>query len=378
MKQQKTQRIFTCILVFVLFISSLKAQEWNNVLQSEVNTVVQEMEDIYGNIVDIEYNQVNYFLNSLLAGSSPTGACPPPNPVSIYEYNANGVRFEWNNMPTAQKYRIAYLNLETGNQGQSTYSPSANNLYNLYNIPDGLYLFAVQTSCNSVKGGLAIIIAEKDIFLLVDEDMPCNCPSKNTIPFANVNIPLTPGDEFMIKFENSGSSIYKLRGKVELDGNVSVNPYCPADILQTAEMVNNIVYVDGLTGALLVTHEGAELNINTPGIDAFFMYCDGAFPDRDPIAALTTDHSTSNQFLLYPNPVKDQFQLSFTLDQEAIVSTQLVHVNGQIIQQFSKGERFSKGQQSLEFSLSDAHPKGFYFVQIMINQEPHYLKFCKK
>ena len=175
MKQVKKALTVFTFGIALLCNTNLLAQQWSPVTQSDVNTVVQEMDDLYGDIIEIDNSVITNFLQTLLNGSLPAGCAPPA--ASIDTYTTNAIRFEWSPISGAGKYRIGFLNLQSGSHGQENYNPAPNDIYQLTNVPDGLYLFAFQSFCGPKPGALSITIADKDIMLITGSTSSCNCRS---------------------------------------------------------------------------------------------------------------------------------------------------------------------------------------------------------
>ena len=74
-----------------------------------------------------------------------------------------------------------------------------------------------------------------------------------------------------------------------------------------------------------------------------------------------------SDFYLFPNPVKDQFNLEFQLANEDYVSIDIISIDGQLVKQITKGKLFGAGRQDIEISTNSI-AAGTYLCRIQTSQ----------
>ena len=87
----------------------------------------------------------------------------------------------------------------------------------------------------------------------------------------------------------------------------------------------------------------------------------------NPTIALETQKPIDN-FKVYPNPVSDQFNLSFTLKKESFVTIKVLDVLGNEVMTLF-GQKLSAGDQSNTFYINSKLNSGFYFIRIIADSD---------
>ena len=81
-------------------------------------------------------------------------------------------------------------------------------------------------------------------------------------------------------------------------------------------------------------------------------------------------------FVIYPNPAKQQISVTYRLTDESLVSMELTDINGKNINTIFSGETKS-GQQIIDLDVSELS-QGIYFLRIAIGEKIYYEKFIKQ
>ncbi|MCX6350653.1 MAG: T9SS type A sorting domain-containing protein [Bacteroidetes bacterium] len=94
----------------------------------------------------------------------------------------------------------------------------------------------------------------------------------------------------------------------------------------------------------------------------------------------TTGIQENNSVILsssvFPNPVKDKLNVSFTLAQNTLVEANLVTLNGAVVQRLYLSQK-EKGTHALSFNM-DEMPAGIYLLQLTANSSTTYKKIVKQ
>ncbi|QEK50657.1 T9SS type A sorting domain-containing protein [Pedobacter aquae] len=85
--------------------------------------------------------------------------------------------------------------------------------------------------------------------------------------------------------------------------------------------------------------------------------------------------STTQHAIVFPNPFKSDFKLSFYNPEKGIVKFTITNLNGAVLQKHSK--LFEVGQQQADFYIDEA--PGLYILQVeYVNKEPEVFKVIRK
>lgn len=99
-----------------------------------------------------------------------------------------------------------------------------------------------------------------------------------------------------------------------------------------------------------------------------------ALPPLKPIAAgkAIVDKPVSDKLLtdveVYPNPVSDQLNLTYTVNKNASVTIKIMDVLGNEVTTLLS-QRVDAGPQKKTFSLSNKLSSGFYFLRLVVGTE---------
>ena len=76
------------------------------------------------------------------------------------------------------------------------------------------------------------------------------------------------------------------------------------------------------------------------------------------------NYETLNSILYYPNPVKDNLNIVFNLEKQAMVEVSVINITGQEIKKYNYS--LSEGSNNISMDMSDIKP-GIYFVRLNAN-----------
>lgn len=82
----------------------------------------------------------------------------------------------------------------------------------------------------------------------------------------------------------------------------------------------------------------------------------------------TESEKTLSDVKIYPNPITDQVNLSYTLRHDANITIRIMDVLGNPVVTLLQ-QRLPAGNQSNSFSLSNRLTSGFYFIRVTIGTE---------
>jgi hypothetical protein len=88
------------------------------------------------------------------------------------------------------------------------------------------------------------------------------------------------------------------------------------------------------------------------------------------------NHSKTFKTQLFPNPSNGRFKLSLESLENGAYSIRIFNMNGQFIQNVDSGKVRAGERRIIGVNL-DAHPDGFYLIEILLNGEKQSLKFEK-
>jgi len=84
-----------------------------------------------------------------------------------------------------------------------------------------------------------------------------------------------------------------------------------------------------------------------------------------------------NNFLVYPNPVKEILNLDFYLDQPAVLSANLYNAAGKKVANLLEDKAFNNGFGTQQFQVSEHLPQGVYFLKITNGTNTTNIKLIK-
>jgi hypothetical protein len=74
-------------------------------------------------------------------------------------------------------------------------------------------------------------------------------------------------------------------------------------------------------------------------------------------------------FSIYPNPVSGSFNLDFDLEENAVVSVDLLDITGRVVKNLTTSKTMSRGPQHLRYNLQNNLSKAMYLLRIKINDQ---------
>ena len=115
-----------------------------------------------------------------------------------------------------------------------------------------------------------------------------------------------------------------------------------------------------------------------PYTSAVLILASGGTTQAVANTAEVVDANTLNplkpSFVLYPNPVTDNFSIELTNSQTGKMNVQIINVSGQILHSLM----LNKDIQSTQFTLPASDlPKGVYFVQVHVGNWSDIKRFVK-
>ncbi|MEZ4957962.1 MAG: peroxidase family protein [Saprospiraceae bacterium] len=100
-----------------------------------------------------------------------------------------------------------------------------------------------------------------------------------------------------------------------------------------------------------------------------------AKPHDDIVDVEEISAKNDNNLKLYPNPAKDQFNVSFTAPYTGEVQLEIINLNGQLLD--AKYFTVQQGQQEFNYQFNSNIPAGIYQVAIRLNNEVLQKKIVK-
>ena len=127
--------------------------------ESNLDGTVNEIFNLYGSQIDLDYFEVYEYVWRFVKGATDAEACPPPYP-EIDQVANNSVSFFWSPVSQAQFYTIYHLNLNNGSSGVTQTDVPAITISGL----KGLVLFGFHSNCgDGIYGPSNIIIVDVDM-----------------------------------------------------------------------------------------------------------------------------------------------------------------------------------------------------------------------
>ena len=168
-KLVKWLAIAYCPLITFVFPNVLHAGIVLN--ENNLNEVVDEIEYLYGHLIDIPIDDVKDILEPLTFGPFDSDLSAPDAQVTFED--VNDIEFTWSPQSAATSYLALYLHLGVGINGSAT--TTANQVS--YGLGAGWYLFAFQAHSNLGTGSSFIIIEDRPLaFASVEEECRCVRP----------------------------------------------------------------------------------------------------------------------------------------------------------------------------------------------------------
>lgn len=251
----------------------LSAQPISEVSSNNLNQYLYEMQDYFGQIMNVSTTQLGIFMQPFVAGGN-SATCSTPAPSVISE-TAQQITFRWPGAPGSQ-YRVAYINLLTGTRETTV----INSKQHTFHVPDGLYQFSFQQICGGKKSKAVIIILDKVVALTELPGLECDCVVEEVYTGFEVNGMSLAGNEEMdisIRDESNEDNVIfqmHLQKACVMCNNYWVNPYCDDNSVNYS---NDISYVDlgeEETNVLLITGQMMTLEFDlSDGYEAVVSIC---------------------------------------------------------------------------------------------------------
>ncbi|POY38335.1 hypothetical protein C3K47_02755 [Solitalea longa] len=93
-------------------------------------------------------------------------------------------------------------------------------------------------------------------------------------------------------------------------------------------------------------------------------------PGRSIMFASTQDDTKNiSDVKVYPNPVNDEFTVSYNLKKDNTVTIKLMDLLGNEISTLVSQQQTSAGTQEIKFNVRNSLQKGFYFVRVTVGNE---------
>jgi uncharacterized delta-60 repeat protein len=121
---------------------------------------------------------------------------------------------------------------------------------------------------------------------------------------------------------------------------------------------------------------GGDLLMAGGSVNPIFNVSDFAlakFVDQD----LSAGNFHRGNFSVYPNPFSNTLHLDFNLAESAVLSADLVDMNGRTITTFFEGLNFISGANTTTFSMPETLAKGIYFFRIFDGRNVSNIKIVK-
>ncbi|MFK7774696.1 MAG: T9SS type A sorting domain-containing protein [Saprospiraceae bacterium] len=192
---------------------------------------------------------------------------------------------------------------------------------------------------------------------------------------------------------NTNNSIVLPNGKILVNGILD-KPSTVAEKSFAVRQYNSDGTIDenfGVNGIIYANLQG--INITTPwiGINAdeniiqVGRIVEGGVSDIVAVRYLldgfvgTLDFGLeSKSVLVFPNPIEDNFNLSFNLKNEKELGVFLSDMNGKVINNFYANQKFMAGEHQLNLNVGEDLPAGIYHLTIVEENVPVTVQVIKK
>ncbi|UKJ08849.1 T9SS type A sorting domain-containing protein [Solitalea lacus] len=94
-----------------------------------------------------------------------------------------------------------------------------------------------------------------------------------------------------------------------------------------------------------------------------------AAPSRSIMFADASEEKLISDVKVYPNPVNDEFTISYNLKRDNTVTIKLMDLLGNEISTLVSQQRATAGTQEIKFNVRNSLQKGFYFVRVTVGNE---------
>jgi uncharacterized delta-60 repeat protein len=177
----------------------------------------------------------------------------------------------------------------------------------------------------------------------------------------NTKLPFGDVDQFVIKLNANGTT----------DNNFGINGL--------------FIYSAGSNGAenstkLVVTQNELSAYVGGYYHDKIFDY--NIFIAKIilnyALGTLDFTNKTSNQLLLFPNPVQTKTTLEYDLIKEEIMNIQIIDIQGKMIKSICQNQLQTKGKHRVDIELNNDVPAGTYVLVLSSNNHKQFVKFTKQ
>ena len=383
-------------LLVLFFIATLSysgfSQPIFTVSATNLNQTVADIQQIYGNQIDLSSTAIENYLLPFVQNAQTTNMCPPPDP-QVEQIVAGSISFSWPAISGTATYGTYYLNLNDGTTGAATTSAPG---HTFTGLTPGLYAFGFYTDCGPGLGigWSSLIIVDIDIIMPDGPPVDCDCELSYPVVLED-----EPGDRFSyewpldspkttFKFEVNGID---LRADPEDYYSSVVFTY---DLLYGEPVIYLYSYCDSnaLSSAFYPRYVGAKeedgfynISFNDYNLVLDFSLSDFELGDFELMSCkpkkeigkgrsgvLSSDIAL-NHFEIYPNPSEQQTQISYQLSEDAEIQIIAYDLLGKIVKEILPLSPQRKGIHQLPVDLHSWSP-GTYTVQF---QSPNYKKTLK-
>lgn len=134
-------------------------------------------------------------------------------------------------------------------------------------------------------------------------------------------------------------------------------------------------WVAPATGSGAVTFYYSGLAANSNGSpDSGDHWNDGSTVINESTVGIAEQASTNLNLFVFPDPVKESTNVSYSLAENSVVSANLINLNGQVVSVFFDKEEQSAGNQNRTLLLNSSIAKGIYFIAINVNGKNNFKK----
>ncbi|MBC7776355.1 MAG: T9SS type A sorting domain-containing protein [Phycisphaerae bacterium] len=88
------------------------------------------------------------------------------------------------------------------------------------------------------------------------------------------------------------------------------------------------------------------------------------------IGMLNPQDNSEKEWLIYPNPIANDFTLNFSLVATESISIALFDMNGKLIKRLIQNQRFDAGEHKETYRLGQEMPAGNYLLTISMRGKP--------
>lgn len=366
--------------------------------------------ETYGEQIQVSPGDLTGFLNVLSPASltAPCSACVPEMAFS----SPTSLSFSWNEVAFSSAYRIASINLSSGEPSQPEITTGLK--HDADNLTPELYLFAFQSYCaDGTQSTVNIIIIDISI---VTQNIPegnCDCNSKSELSY---NGPT----EYYSTFIPWNSNCDYTKYQICVEGTLNGSPYISCHMVihdntggsgngQSTIYIlencgDNAVYGPGtfvggehygisFSSSGIITYlTGSAANANFVIDNVTIKNCNCRFIDRpgerpgkksanirttpDDISTALVTQETGFYMNASPNPVIETTTLAYGLDKASTATIKLYDSSGRTIMTVLPMSFLEAGEYTHDIDFS-AYPTGIYHILVQLDDQFKLQKIVK-